>query len=96
MTNHYHLIVHTPTESLALGMQRLNGTYARRFNGRHGFEGHLFERRYDARYVDSERQLQATVRYVAMNPVRAGLCESPADWQWSNFFGAAAGYAFDL
>ena len=95
MSNHYHLIVATPTESLARGMQMLNGLYARRFNARHLFEGHLFERRYDSRFIDSDEQLEETVRYVAFNPVRAGLCESPVDWPWSSFFGAARRFVFD-
>ena len=76
-------------------MQRLNGVYARRFNARHSFAGHLFERRYDARFIDGDEQFQNTVRYVALNPVRAGLCESPADWPWSNFYGAARDFLFD-
>jgi putative transposase len=95
MPNHYHLVLQTPTESLAIGMQRLNGVYARRFNTRHLLEHHLFGRRYYARFIDSERQLERTIRYVAFNPVRAGLCEHPADWPWSSFYGAARGYAFD-
>ena len=95
MTNHFHLILQTPMESLASGMQQLNGVYARRFNARHGVQGHLFERRYDARFIESETQLEDTVRYVAFNPVKAGLCESPTDWHWCNFYGAARNYAFD-
>ena len=95
LTNHFHLIVRTPTESLASGMQRLNGNYARRFNERHSFHGHLFERRYDARFIDSERQFENAVRYVAFNPVKAGLCESPADWPWCSFSGIARRYVFD-
>jgi REP element-mobilizing transposase RayT len=94
MTNHFHLIVQTPTESLASGMHHLNGRYARRFNARHAFEGHLFERRYDARFIDSQSQLEDTVRYVAFNPVKAGLCESPADWPWCSFYGVARRYVF--
>ena len=95
MTNHFHLVVQTPTESLAMGMERLNGVYARRFNARHGYQGHLFERRYDARFIDSEEQLETTVRYVAFNPVRAGLCRNPQDWRWSSFYGLARKFAFD-
>jgi putative transposase len=95
MTNHFHLVVRTPTESLASGMHHLNGRYARRFNARHSFQGHVFERRYDARFIDTERQFEDTVRYVAFNPVKAGLCESPADWPWCNFYGVARRYLFD-
>jgi putative transposase len=95
MTNHFHLVLRTPTETLASGMQRLNGVYARRFNAKHLLEHHLFGRRYDARFIRDETQLERTVRYVAFNPVRAGLCKHPADWRWSSFFGVARNYAFD-
>jgi REP element-mobilizing transposase RayT len=94
MSNHFHLIVTTPTESLSRGMHHLNGLYARRFNARHSFQGHLFERRYDARFIDGEEQLGNTVSYIAMNPVNAGLCASPADWKWCNYYGAARDFVF--
>src|SRR6187397_842827 len=55
MTNHFHLVLRTPTETLASGMQRLNGVYARRFNAKHLLEHHLFGRRYDARFIRDER-----------------------------------------
>jgi putative transposase len=85
MGTHYHLIVQTPHANLAAGMQMLNGRYAQRFNWRHRpRHGHLFGRRFGSVRQESERQLLATHRYVARNPVRASLCKSPADWRWSS------------
>jgi hypothetical protein len=61
-------------------MRMLNGSYALTFNQRHGFSGHLFDRRYGATFIQTDEQLWSTARYVAFNPVEAGLCADPADW----------------
>ena len=92
MGNHYHFVVETPEPNLAEGMFRLNGQYARIFNGRHGRGGHLFERRYSSVLIERESHLLEACRYVVLNPVRAGLCESADDWRWSSFR-ATAGLA---
>jgi REP element-mobilizing transposase RayT len=85
MPNHYHAVVQTPAADLAVGMQRLNGVYAKWFNHHHGVEGHLFERRYRAIVIETDGQLLAVSRYLALNPVAAGLCDDPADWLWSSY-----------
>jgi putative transposase len=84
MTNHVHVLVETPRANLAHGMQRLLAHYAREHNARAGRRGHLFERRYLDRLVETEEHLITTARYVARNPVEAGLCDRPSDWQWSS------------
>jgi putative transposase len=84
MTTHYHLLVMTPQSNLAHGMQLLNGLYARRFNKRHAEEGHLFRGRYHSTLVEREGHLLELCRYIALNPVRAGLCAAAVDWNWSS------------
>jgi REP-associated tyrosine transposase len=85
MTNHFHLVVSLSAPNLAKGMHRLNGLYARRFNERHGHVGHLFEARYSSNLIETEEHLLQALRYVALNPVTAGLCDDPGDWEWSSF-----------
>ena len=85
MTTHYHLLVRAPDGDLARGMQRLNGNYAAGFNRRHGEEGHVFFRRYHALLVERESHLLELCRYLALNPVRAGLCDRPEQWRWSSY-----------
>ena len=84
MTNHFHLLIETPSPNLAAGMQRLQSVYARTFNRRHGRTGHVFERRFGAERVESDAQLQMVARYIAVNPVEAGLCGRPEAWPWSS------------
>jgi putative transposase len=85
MGSHYHLIVQTPAANLSVGMQLLNGRYAQRFNWRHGRHGHLFGGRFYSVLIESNSHLFAALRYVARNPVEAGLCANAADWRWSSF-----------
>ncbi|HEX5617930.1 MAG TPA: transposase [Solirubrobacteraceae bacterium] len=84
MANHVHLLIETPEGGLGRGMQLLHGLYADTFNKRHGKSGHLFQGRYGAVRVETDEQLWVTARYIAMNPVEAGLCETPGAWRWSS------------
>jgi REP element-mobilizing transposase RayT len=83
--NHYHLLVETPEPNLAKGMHRLNGMYAQAFNRRHGRSGHLFGDRYFSLIVDTQPHAMELLRYIALNPVRAGLTHSPERWAWSSY-----------
>jgi putative transposase len=85
MTNHYHLFIQTPEPNLSEGMHRLNSLHAHWFNDVHNVEGHLFERRFRARLIERDSYALVCLRYIALNPVRAGLCERPEEWQWSSF-----------
>ena len=88
MDNHFHLLVETPEPNLSGGMQRLKGDYATYFNERHSLVGHLFQQRFASRLIESEEYLGEVLRYIAFNPVRAGLCAHPSEWPWSSFHGA--------
>jgi putative transposase len=82
---HYHLLITTPEPNIAAGMQRLNGMHAQSFNDRHEQFGGLIRDRYHTSLVETDAHLLATLRYIALNPVRAGLCARPADWRWSSY-----------
>ena len=85
MTTHYHLVVRTPENDLARGMHRLNACHAQRFNWRYDRRGHLFAERFHSEQITRESHLLESIRYVAMNPVRAGMCRSPRAWRWSSY-----------
>jgi len=87
MTNHFHLLIETPGLTLSAGMQRLNSEYASYFNERFSLVGHLFQQRFESRLIEGDRHFAEVLRYIALNPVRAGLCEHPSEWRWSSFFG---------
>jgi REP element-mobilizing transposase RayT len=87
LDTHYHLLVTTPDANLAEGMQLLNGIYAQRFNRRHARRGHVFRERYRPRRVMTDAHVLLTVRYIALNPVRANIVETPAGHLWSSYAG---------
>jgi len=68
-------------------MHRLNGGYARYFNDRYEVDGHLFDRRFGSRLIETDEDLAGVLDYIAYNPVEAGLCAHPWEWRWSSFYG---------
>ena len=80
MTNHVHLLLETPDANLSSGMHYLQSGYARMFNARHDRSGHVFQGRYGAVRMTSDRQLRAAAAYIARNPIEAGLCEEAEEW----------------
>ena len=86
MDNHVHLLAIPPAAGvLGRAMQSLGRRYVRYFNDRHGKAGTLWEGRYRATIVDSERYLMECIRYIDLNPVRAGAVADPAAWRWSSY-----------
>jgi putative transposase len=85
MPNHVHLLI-TPGEAPALSrfMQALGRRYVQWFNTRHARTGTLWEGRFRASIVQSERYLFACARYIELNPVRAALCSEPTGYRWSS------------
>ena len=78
------MVMQAGLERLGNAMSFLASQYARRFNLRHNRSGHLFERRYRAILVQEDVYLKELVRYIHMNPVRAGMVDNPCEYQWSS------------
>ena len=94
MTNHFHLLLQLRGPSLSTGMCGLNGEFSRFTSARHRREpGHLFRNRFWSEPIEDDRHLQATARYIVLNPVRAGICRDPDGWPWSSYR-ALAGLEF--
>jgi putative transposase len=92
MTNHVHLLVSaTCKESLPRTMQALGRRYVRRFNAVHGRTGTLWEGRYKACAVDKDDYLFSCMRYIELNPVRAGIVAHPLEYPWSSAHANATG-----
>ena len=85
MHTHYHLLLKASTENLVKGIHWLHSGYARSFNAQHGCAGGVLCDRYRMIVVESERHGLELCRYIALNPVRAGLVDHPADWRWGSY-----------
>jgi putative transposase len=84
MTNHVHLLVQVEDVPLSKVMQNVSFRYTRWFNWKHGKSGHLFQGRYKAVVIDSNAYLVELVRYIHLNPVRAGITNDLLDCAWSS------------
>jgi putative transposase len=84
MPNHVHaVVVPGATSSLSEFFAPLHRRYACRTNNRLEWRGHLWQERFYSVVMDEPHTLSA-MRYVELNPVRAGLCGLPEDWPWSS------------
>jgi REP element-mobilizing transposase RayT len=84
MPNHIHLLIQVGPIGLPKILQNLAFRYARWVNRRQRRRGHLFQGRYQAILVDADRYLLELVRYIHLNPVRAGVVERPSAYPHSS------------
>jgi REP element-mobilizing transposase RayT len=83
MDNHVHLAVQVGEIALSKIVQNIAFRYTRKINSQQKRVGHLFQGRYKAILVDAQSYLLELVRYIHLNPVRAGLAGKPTEWRWS-------------
>ena len=73
MTNHAHILLRTGYVPLSTVMRRLLTGYAQQFNRRHRRHGQLFQNRFKSILCEEEPYLLELVRYIHLNPLRAGI-----------------------
>lgn len=84
MGNHFHFAIKVRNIPLTRIMHSLMTAHAMAFNARYHRQGHLFQARFKSFLCLDDRYLIALIRYIHMNPVRAGLVSRPDLWQWSS------------
>jgi len=92
MSNHYHLLV-TPDngEEVPHFMQCLGRKYAAYYNSTNQRTGTVWDGKYFASPIETDYYLLACYRYIELNPVRAGLANTPGGYHWSSFHTNACG-----
>jgi REP element-mobilizing transposase RayT len=85
--NHYHLLLQIRELTLGVGMKHLNSRYVQGFNQRHDRKGALVRARYTSTLVETGEHFNECLAYIAMNPVKAGLCRRPEEWEWGSYGG---------
>src|SRR5574337_67616 len=73
LPNHLHAFLRSGAISVSRLMQRVLGGYAREFNRRHHRHGYLFQNRFKSIIVEEHPYLLELLRYIYLNPLRAGL-----------------------
>jgi putative transposase len=92
MTNHVHMLL-TPREkdTISLMFQSIGRDYVRHVNRKYQRSGGLWEGRHKGNIIESFRYLLVSMRYIEMNPVRAGMVGRPAEYRWSSYAANAEG-----
>ena len=92
MTNHVHLLMTPETpDGISRVLQTVGRRYVQYVNVSYRRSGTLWEGRHKASLIDSEHYLMCCYRYIELNPVRAGMVRTPADYPWSSFQANAHG-----
>jgi REP element-mobilizing transposase RayT len=85
MTNHIHIFLKTMKPNLSEFMMKLNLEYTKYFNKKYHRSGHLFETRFKSKLVQKDKYFLALIRYIHLNPVKAGIVSDPANYKWSSY-----------
>ncbi|EES48711.1 transposase [Clostridium botulinum] len=85
MTNHIHLHIQTKKIHIGFFMKRLNNAYAKYFNKKYNYVGHLFQERYWSQVISNDIQMLETSKYIHLNPVRANMVKKPEEYKWSSY-----------
>jgi REP element-mobilizing transposase RayT len=83
MTNHVHLLIERQAATIGRIMHRLLTGYSQYYNRRYHRVGHLLQGRHKSILCQSDRYLAELVRYIHLNPVRAGMVQRPEQYQHS-------------
>ncbi|MFD3155957.1 transposase [Haloimpatiens sp. FM7330] len=85
MDNHVHILIKTKDNPPGKFIGRVNGIYAKYFNKKYDYIGHLFQGRYHKEFIKNDAQMLEVSRYIHLNPVRANMVKKPERYKWSSY-----------
>lgn len=85
MPNHIHLLLHESDVPIGEIIRRIASRFVTWYNIRHERVGHLFQDRFKSEPVNDDSYFCTVLRYIHLNPVKAGLCTDPEDYPYSSF-----------
>jgi putative transposase len=87
MNNHYHFIIQPLGKSeLSKIIQWILSVFAMNYNKIHKQDGHVFRARFWSKIIDDINQLLDTFKYIANNPVKAGIVEEPCEYRFGGLY----------
>lgn len=81
MDNHIHILIKAEEKPLGQFIGRMNSKYAKYYNKKYNYIGHLFQDRYFSELIESYAQMLETSRYIHLNPVRAKMVEMRENYE---------------
>jgi putative transposase len=85
MPNHYHLLVRLIGDGISNAMQSFGQSFTNAINKRYQRVGSLLQGRFQAIHIDEHAYLIHLSRYIHLNPVAAGLAQTPEAWEFSSY-----------
>ena len=86
MENHVHIIVYTKDiNELTTFMRKLNTTYAINYNKEEKRVGYVFRNRFECKEINNQDYLTKCIKYVHMNPVKAGIVKLEKEYRYSSY-----------
>lgn len=85
MTNHFHMLISTYDKEVWYIMKRIMCNYAKYYNRKYQYVGHLFDSRYASSIADDPVYFLEVSRYIHLNPVKAGLVRKAEDYEYSSY-----------
>ncbi|WP_047981801.1 REP-associated tyrosine transposase [Ornithinibacillus contaminans] len=85
MSNHFHLQMRSDSQTISKVMSLINKRYADYYNTKNNLTGHVFEKRYFDRLINTDLAMLRVSRYIHLNPLKAGLVETPESYRWSSY-----------
>lgn len=85
MTNHVHIQIVAKEKPVHFFMGRVNNFYAKNFNNKYNFTGHLFQSRYNAIIIENDEYVLEASKYIHLNPVKANIVKIAEEYPWSSY-----------
>ena len=85
MSNHIHLLIKAPETSVSVIIQEIAGAYASWYNTKYDRVGHVFQSRFRSESVITPGSMLRVARYIHRNPLKAGICRKPEDYEYSSY-----------
>lgn len=84
MSNHFHLLLKAELKELASFMARILAGYAQYYNYKYKRVGYVFQDRYKSQCIESEAYFWNCLKYIHLNPVKAGICKNIGNYNYSS------------
>lgn len=84
MSNHAHFIIRAEIQVLSAFMAAILAEYANYYNYKHHRNGHVFQNRFMSECIEDEKYFWTCMRYIHLNPVKAGMLKRPERYKYSS------------
>ena len=85
MPNHVHLLIKDPNNSISNFFKAFGTSFVYWYNRKYNRTGHLFQDRFRSEPIEDSSYLLKAIRYIHMNPVKAGICAMPEEYHYSSY-----------